>query len=870
MSAYAADPSGESRGNVGPGVGEESSYGNPPPSSPAAPTYTLPGILQHLQLEWRRFERERNVWEIERSDYQSRIAFLEGERRANETLKHDLSRRIQMLEYALKQERIKAAQQSKAGTPSAATAAAMGAPAVTAGASTKAEASEMTQDSLPSQPTTAVEPQPPTALELQPQPPTMAPVAEPLLGPPPPPLAATAAGSGPFLKYTKSVAHTRSREVLKNYLREVGYLLATSQTAMAGSAADGGSGLDDGGGGGAVGDMPFHTLQRAVTDGGARAHASGSVGTTGAGAGARTLQRGRDGAHEVSGGPPAANGPATYTRLLTRGATVGATPSGNYRGNGSDNGNVNGNGGGIGSGNGNGGKMPSPRSKLMRQGAGMSSVTTSTTSGITAKTGGALSLSDLQKELHVPDDRVQKVLARAGVGRRVSVPSAGASGSAAASSAGSSSASTTSTARGFGSMKENSADGLTMLSLEDSDGLGDEGRRGLARNAGWHDGAGAGADGRRVWKPHSSLRSHLDGIRAVYFVTPGYATSAGDSINDAVTLVSASEDHTAKAWCLGNNIYDSKRGRAAQKGLLLPYATFRGHTGPILDACTSGDTLYTGSLDATVRVWRVPSPETTAAYGPYASHGVQTLVGHTDAVWRVKAHPAPSLVRLVASASADGTVKLWSIDGSGAHALEQSLALPPLDPTASASAYPTPHGRQRPTAIEWLYPGVHSATQQLVVATSAAQVHVYDVQTCQPVLSLPEAADTSDGTTATQINDVVVHPETGAVMTAHADCTIRFFDPRSGRQTHRMNAHLEGVSTLSAARAPGRAGALVSGGYDASVRWWDLATHTCVQEYSGHAKRGDEGVWDVAFHPQIPGIMASGGADGTVKMYALC
>ena len=36
---------------------------------------------------------------------QARIAFLQGERKGQENLKHDLVRRIKMLEFALKQER---------------------------------------------------------------------------------------------------------------------------------------------------------------------------------------------------------------------------------------------------------------------------------------------------------------------------------------------------------------------------------------------------------------------------------------------------------------------------------------------------------------------------------------------------------------------------------------------------------------------------------------------------------------------------------------------------------------------------------------------------------------------------------------------
>jgi len=71
------------------------------------PSYSIPGILHFIQHEWTRFEMERAHWEIERAELQARIAFLQGERRAQENLKRDLVRRIRMLEYALRQERQK-------------------------------------------------------------------------------------------------------------------------------------------------------------------------------------------------------------------------------------------------------------------------------------------------------------------------------------------------------------------------------------------------------------------------------------------------------------------------------------------------------------------------------------------------------------------------------------------------------------------------------------------------------------------------------------------------------------------------------------------------------------------------------------------
>ncbi|CCO29615.1 Striatin-3 AltName: Full=Cell cycle autoantigen SG2NA [Rhizoctonia solani AG-1 IB] len=76
----------------------------PPPNGQ---DMSLATVLHYLQSEWRRYERERNEWEIERAEMRARIALLEGERRSFDNLKIDWTRRIKMLEYALKVERTK-------------------------------------------------------------------------------------------------------------------------------------------------------------------------------------------------------------------------------------------------------------------------------------------------------------------------------------------------------------------------------------------------------------------------------------------------------------------------------------------------------------------------------------------------------------------------------------------------------------------------------------------------------------------------------------------------------------------------------------------------------------------------------------------
>ncbi|KAH8385411.1 striatin-4 isoform X6 [Drosophila serrata] len=93
--------------NVGDDGSNGMAGGGPNNQQATTPQYTIPGILHFIQHEWSRFELERSQWDVDRAELQARIAMLLGERKCLESLKSDLTRRIKMLEYALRQERAK-------------------------------------------------------------------------------------------------------------------------------------------------------------------------------------------------------------------------------------------------------------------------------------------------------------------------------------------------------------------------------------------------------------------------------------------------------------------------------------------------------------------------------------------------------------------------------------------------------------------------------------------------------------------------------------------------------------------------------------------------------------------------------------------
>lgn len=89
--------------------------------------------------------------------------------------------------------------------------------------------------------------------------------------------------------------------------------------------------------------------------------------------------------------------------------------------------------------------------------------------------------------------------------------------------------------------------------------------------------------------------------------------------------------------------------------------TFRGHTAAVTSlAVAQTGVIFSGSMDATIRVWQTPPAtyDTYSAYDP--SMTLETLIGHTDSIWDVALLPSRDYEEgYLVSASADGTIKVW-------------------------------------------------------------------------------------------------------------------------------------------------------------------------------------------------------------------
>ena len=238
--------------------------------------------------------------------------------------------------------------------------------------------------------------------------------------------------------------------------------------------------------------------------------------------------------------------------------------------------------------------------------------------------------------------------------------------------------------------------------------------------------------------------------------------------------------------------------------------------------------LASGSADTTIRLW---DPVTGTPLG-------EPLTGHTDAVNAVAAAELDGRP-VVISGSNDATVRLWDpVTGT-------PLGEPLTGHTDAVNAVAAAELDGRPVVIS----GSNDAT-----------VRLWDPVTGTP-LGEPLTGHT-DAVNAVAAAELDGRP---VVISGSNDATVRLWDPVTGTPLGEpLTGHTDAVNAVAAAELDGRP-VVISGSNDATVRLWDPVTGTPLGEpLTGHT----DAVNAVAA-AELDGrpVVISGSNDATVRLW---
>ena len=381
---------------------------------------------------------------------------------------------------------------------------------------------------------------------------------------------------------------------------------------------------------------------------------------------------------------------------------------------------------------------------------------------------------------------------------------------------------------------------------------------------------------------HFTHRGHIGAVCSLAACPPSPNFSSGGRAAGDGWIFSGGEDATVKVWERGR--VDAKATLEGHKDAVWALCCLPGSTGTILgDRCSQHGgpdrvLLVGGGADGTILIWAISTPpQLTLPHAGSRSARGSRRANSISAGSNFPSSPQPSI--------ASATPFNYSL----VHRIERA-------------------DKPAPTSISPL--GTHG--ESFIVGYTDASVLVFDTRTGEEIVGMA-SQETYDGTANTGINaivasstgfdlrdttttgrrgsmgeDDVVHGATGSeggvegvVIAGYEDRYIRFFDANSGTSflflfcaeadflglgqcTYTMLAHPSAISSLSLS-PDGKE--LVSGGHDASLRFWSLEKRSCTQEISSHRIMRGEGVCGVVWSPDGRWVISCGG-DGAVKVFS--